>query len=57
MNDSVIIEDSQRGLSSAVNAGIECVIVANEFTKTHNFSQANYTIDSIKDLKALLSKL
>lgn len=55
--ECLIIEDSQRGLSSAVNAEIECVIVANEFTKTHDFSQASYTIDSIKDLIILLDSL
>lgn len=55
--EAIIVEDSQRGLSSAVNAGIDCVIVKNEFTKTHNFSKANYFIDSLKELKNLLSTL
>lgn len=52
--ETIVIEDSQRGLSSAYNAGIECVIVKNEFTKTHDFSKANYFIDSLKELEALL---
>lgn len=55
--ECLIIEDSQRGLSSAVNAGIECVIVANEFTLSHDFSKADYKISSIKSLKSLLDKL
>lgn len=55
--ECLIIEDSQRGLSSAVNAEIECVVVKNEFTKTHDFSKANYHINSIKELPKLLSSL
>jgi len=30
--DAIVVEDSQRGLSSTVAAGIECVIVKNDFT-------------------------
>lgn len=55
--ETIIVEDSQRGLTSAFNAGIECVIVKNEFTKTHDFSKANYFIDNLKELKNLLSTL
>jgi len=56
-DECIIIEDSQRGLSSAVNAAIECVIVYNEFTKSHDFSKAKYKIKSIKDLPALLNDI
>ena len=52
--ETIVVEDSQRGLTSAYNAGIECVIVKNEFTKSHDFSKANYFIDSLKELKTLL---
>jgi HAD superfamily hydrolase (TIGR01509 family) len=55
--EAIIIEDSQRGLTSAYNAGIECVIVSNEFTKSHDFSKADYFIDTLKELKKLLSTL
>jgi len=55
--ETIIIEDSQRGLTSAYNAGIECVIVKNEFTKTHDFSKASYFINELKELKKLLSRL
>ncbi len=53
----LVIEDSQRGLSSAVNANIECVVVANEFTATHDFSTATYKINKLGELPALLSSL
>ncbi|MFA9373874.1 HAD family hydrolase [Poseidonibacter sp.] len=52
--ETIIVEDSQRGLSSAVNAGIECAIVKNEFTASHDFSKATYLIDSLEDLYKLL---
>lgn len=52
--ETIVVEDSKRGLTSAYNAGIECVIVKNEFTKSHDFSKANYFIDTLKELKTLL---
>ncbi len=52
--ECLIIEDSQRGLNAALNAEIECVVVHNEFTKTHDLSKANYKIQSIRDLPKLL---
>ena len=55
--ECLIIEDSQRGLTSAFNAVIACVVVKNEFTATHDFSKATYKIDTLKDLKKLLDDL
>ncbi len=55
--ETIVIEDSQRGLTSAYNAGIQCAIVKNEFTKTHDFSKADFFIDNLKELKKLLSSL
>lgn len=52
---AIVVEDSQRGLISAVNANIECVIVKNEFTKTHDFSKANYFIDTLEQLETILN--
>lgn len=56
-NEAIIIEDSQRGLLSANNANIDCVIVHNEFTKTQDFSTAQFKINKLKDLEKLLSLL
>jgi len=56
-NQCLVIEDSQRGLTSAVNAGIECVVVENEFTLTHDFSSANYKIKKLQELPKLLQSL
>lgn len=49
-NNSIVIEDSQRGLQSAIAAGINCAIVHNEFTSSHDFSSAKYLVNSISEL-------
>jgi len=53
-DETIIVEDSQRGLTSAHCAGLDCVIVHNEFTKTHDFSKATYKIEKLSDLIELL---
>ncbi|GIP03079.1 haloacid dehalogenase [Paenibacillus lautus] len=52
--ETLVVEDSNRGLNSAVAAGIECAIVHNEFTKTHDFSQASYRIKTLIELKDII---
>ncbi|WP_329438267.1 HAD-IA family hydrolase [Streptomyces canus] len=54
--EALVVEDSARGLASAVAAGIDCVIVHNEFTKANDFSRAGYRIDSLRELKDVLLK-
>lgn len=54
-DDAIVVEDSQRGLSAAVSAGIECAVVYNHFTASHDFSHATYRIDSLHDLRGLLT--
>lgn len=53
-DECLVIEDSQRGLTSAYNAGIECAVVKNEFTLTHDFSKATHRISKITELPNLL---
>ncbi|MBN2614046.1 MAG: HAD family phosphatase [Bacteroidales bacterium] len=52
----VVIEDSRRGLLSAKAAGLDCIIIPNELTKTSGFSEANLVIDSITQLPNILCK-
>ncbi|MFF1904492.1 HAD family hydrolase [Kitasatospora sp. NPDC058218] len=52
--ETLVVEDSARGLTSAVAAGIDCAIVRNEFTKADDFSQATHRIDSLSGLKDIL---
>lgn len=53
-SETIVIEDSQRGLQSAISAGIECAIVHNEFTKTHDFTGAKYLVQRLEELPGLL---
>ena len=52
--DTLVVEDSSRGLNSAVAAGIDCAIVHNDFTKTHDFSQATHRIETLSELKDII---
>lgn len=54
--ETVIVEDSQRGLISANKANIDCIIVHNEFTKTQDFSTAQGFIKNLNDLEEILEK-
>lgn len=55
--DAVVVEDSERGLRAAVAAGIDCIVVANEFVRGQDFSAATARIDSLAELPALLARL
>jgi HAD superfamily hydrolase (TIGR01509 family) len=51
---ALVIEDSERGLRSAVAAGIDCAVVEYAFTATQDFSKATYRIKSLNELTTLL---
>lgn len=55
--DAVVVEDSERGLRAAVAAGIDCVIIDNDFVKGQDFRAATHHIRSITALPALLAGL
>lgn len=48
--ETFIVEDSERGLTAAVNAGVECIVVHNDFTATHDFSKATKRIQTLQEL-------
>lgn len=50
----IAIEDSQRGLQSAVAAGMDCAVVHNEFTVSHDFSGAKYFVNALGELPEAL---
>lgn len=52
--ETLVVEDSARGLAAAVAARIDCAVVHNEFTKNSDFSLASYRIDSLSELKGIL---
>ena len=52
--ETVVIEDSARGLESAVAAGIDCIVVANEFTATQDLSKATAKVATFRDLPSTI---
>ncbi|MEV0621861.1 HAD-IA family hydrolase [Nonomuraea sp. NPDC050404] len=52
--ETLVVEDSLRGLNSAVAAGIDCAVIHNDFTKAHDFSQASHRIGSLSELKDII---
>ena len=52
--ETLVVEDSSRGLNSAVAAGIDCVIVHNDFTKVQDLSQASFRIETLSELTDII---
>jgi len=55
--EAVVVEDSERGLRAAVAAGIDCVVVRNDFVQGQDLSAATHLIDSLAMLPALLRRM
>jgi HAD superfamily hydrolase (TIGR01509 family) len=53
-DEALVVEDSSRGLRSAVAAGIECAVVHNHFTASHDFSQASHRIRTLAEVKDII---
>jgi HAD superfamily hydrolase (TIGR01509 family) len=53
---TLVVEDSARGLQSAVAAGLDCAIVHNDFTKVHDFTHATYRINTLSELKNIVGR-
>jgi HAD superfamily hydrolase (TIGR01509 family) len=53
-DEALVVEDSSRGLNSALAAGIDCVVVYNDFTKAHDFSGASHRIETLAELKDII---
>lgn len=55
--ETVVVEDSARGLKSAMAAGIDCIVVANEFTAAHDLSQATARVATFRELPSAIRNL
>ena len=55
--ETVVIEDSARGLKSALAAGIDCIVVANEFTAGHDLSKATAKVATFRELPSAIKGL
>jgi len=54
---AIVVEDSERGLRAALAAGIDCVVVANQFVAGQDLSQATHRIGTLRELPELLASL
>lgn len=52
--ECLVVEDSPRGLASAVGAGIRCVVIPSKFTRSSRFAGACKILNSVKELPAVL---
>lgn len=50
----LVVEDTQIGVESAKAAGLICLAIPNEYTKSQDFSKADYILRSLKELRKLL---
>ena len=48
--DCVVVEDAQVGVEAGKNAGMKVIAVPNRFTAHHDFSKADLTLASLKDI-------
>ena len=55
--EALAIEDSSRGLTSAVSAGLDCAIIKSDFTAAQDFTGAWCVLDSVRALPAALERL
>jgi beta-phosphoglucomutase-like phosphatase (HAD superfamily) len=53
-DECLVVEDSQRGLQAAIAAGIDCAVVYNAFTASHDFTGATHLLASIHDLPGII---
>lgn len=51
---ALVIEDSERGLRSAVAAGIDCAVIGHPFTAAQNFAKARYRFANLEALQEFL---
>lgn len=52
--ECLVVEDSQRGLQAAIAAGIDCAVVYNAFTASHDFTGATHLLSSIDELPGII---
>ena len=55
--EAVVVEDSARGLKSAIAAGIDCIVVANAFTASHDLSEATARVAAFRELPSAIEGL
>ena len=49
-SEVIVIEDSERGLKSALSAGLKCIIIPNDLTKRSNFTGAEIILNNHSEI-------
>ena len=52
--EALVVEDSARGLASAVAAGIDCAVVHHDFTAGQDFAGARHRIGNLTELERIV---
>jgi len=55
-SECIAVEDSERGLASALGAGIRCLVIPNDLTRAGCFEGAYKVLSNVKDVVAELSQ-
>ncbi len=55
--ESLIVEDSPRGVEAGKASGVRVVVICNEFSKSLDTSNADYRLDSLTELPNLVNSL
>ena len=53
-DESIVVEDSERGLAAATAAGLKCLIVLSEWTKDGDFRGAHRVLDNIREVPGVV---
>ena len=54
--ECIAIEDSERGLQAATDAGIRCIVIPTALTRGGNFSRAYCVLDTVTEVPAALAE-
>lgn len=54
-DECLVVEDSERGLTAAVSAGLRCVVIPGELTGECDFSPAHRILGSVRELPTVLA--
>ena len=46
----IVVEDSERGLAAATNAGVDCIVVRSQWTRDGEFATAVAVVDNISEV-------
>lgn len=55
--ECIIVEDTERGLKAANAAGINCLVIPHELSKSGNFDGAYKVLSSITEVPAILNEM